>query len=497
MNKQEIPWNSLPGICSQNVELKAFINFIVKDSLLYSQETSFPCYLNFNDYIENSGICAYANQFLLSKEEKFKTVFDDSDKLIENLKELNGQASKKDVTKELLKLIKDDQTQQTLLFYLSGLFRLKVNSINPRNDTAYDKKYYEISLSDSENDAFVILTCTSSIFFRQYLKISLQPDHSDENKHDSNGVLETIELKGFYKVSIDLKVDGIHNIVGIVLLGFIIDGVKFQPDDKIKYFNLERLEYEKRDRYIKKGLCPLHLFKMCGKSSSYIDVEFLENNKNNGKHYQFHGFQYYGFKCNKLNDVIGWYNCRITKINWTDCTFNDVPFFDEKSSIEDEVNIDQTTLSHLNSGNFDALELTRLAEFLNRNHAYMEAQELHRGYLKAKAQSENNNSVKKGLIYLYDIINSCGTSLVQPFVWLFLLFGINWYLIRYAQPSPGTVNCIYEAIKNTFPFLKIYGSKEQTIDGGIGLLLNITAALATLILFLIAIHIRKLLKLRE
>ncbi|MDE4953520.1 hypothetical protein NAI68_13355, partial [Francisella tularensis subsp. holarctica] len=68
-----------------------------------------------------------------------------------------------------------------------------------------------------------------------------------------------------------------------------------------------------------------------------------------------------------------------------------------------------------------SLEFSRLAEFFNRNNAYLEAQQLHRHYLLAKAKESKSCSLKFW-VWFYNLINGCGTILAKPVIWIILLF---------------------------------------------------------------------------
>lgn len=192
-------------------------------------------------------------------------------------------------------------------------------------------------------------------------------------------------------------------------------------------------------------------------------------------------------------------NCAFPKINWNNCKFNSLPNIDEKSSVHHSVNIDRKTFdSLLNCESSGSLEFSRLAEFFNRNNAYLEAQQLHRHYLKTKAK-ESKNWGLKAWIWLYDIINECGTNLLIPFLYLLMLLYINVGILtmRFHQVQDGS-QILHYAIKNTMPFLGMISSHSLMSDAPLILLaLNITAWLATLLWFLIALQIRKTLRLRE
>ncbi|WP_265658978.1 hypothetical protein [Francisella philomiragia] len=188
--------------------------------------------------------------------------------------------------------------------------------------------------------------------------------------------------------------------------------------------------------------------------------------------------------------------------------------FDSNSTLKSKVDVDNVSMSNLLDSNGCSIEFSRLAEFFNRNNAYMDAQQLHRHYLLAKAKESLNKDSKEdkktknkpcfykkwtglsGLINLYDLINGCGTSFVKPIICMFFIWIANVVILQYQFIDDGTkVFC--HSINNMLPFAGIFTSSEDIKLPFVILALKLTSILATLLWFLIALQIRKLLKLKD
>lgn len=206
----------------------------------------------------------------------------------------------------------------------------------------------------------------------------------------------------------------------------------------------------------------------------------------------------------------------IEKLKFKNCNFiSKVPVFDNSSTIKHSVDIDKKSFDNLlNIKNAGLLEYSRLAEFFNRNNAYIEAQQLHRHYLLAKAKeslnkgSKEDNSSKEnkpcfskkwfglyGIVKLYDWINGCGTSLWKPFIAMFFVWIANAVILQY-QFSDGA-KVLYYSINNILPLAGIFNNADDIKLPFVILALKLTSIIATLLWFLIALQIRKLLRLKE
>ncbi|GMN89387.1 hypothetical protein [Francisella sciaenopsi] len=203
----------------------------------------------------------------------------------------------------------------------------------------------------------------------------------------------------------------------------------------------------------------------------------------------FHNATCHKFKCS---------NTTIDKLNLSKSEFVAMPQFDEKTSIKHSVDIDKKTFDNLlKIENTGSLEYSRLAEFFNRNNAYMEAQQLHRHYLLAKAK-ESKSCGLKTWVGLYDLINGCGTSLQMPFILMLCLLYVNIGVLefQFLKLKEGSEVLIY-AINNILPMSGLFTHSKGVCLPGVILALKFTSILATLLWFLIALQIRKLLKLKD
>ncbi|NDT86023.1 hypothetical protein FWI07_06250, partial [Francisella tularensis subsp. holarctica] len=172
-------------------------------------------------------------------------------------------------------------------------------------------------------------------------------------------------------------------------------------------------------------------------------------------------------------------NSSIEKLDFNSCEFETVPSFDDKSSIKHSVDIDLATFNNLlKVEKGGSLEFSRLAEFFNRNNAYMEAQQLHRHYLLAKAKESKSCSLKVW-VWFYNLINGCGTSLAKPVIWILLLFIFNLFIVLLGSDLLG-FDITYYAINTTIPIFKL-ASNHIELSNGILLVLNISSILATLL----------------
>ncbi|MBK2356196.1 hypothetical protein IBE09_00935 [Francisella hispaniensis] len=186
----------------------------------------------------------------------------------------------------------------------------------------------------------------------------------------------------------------------------------------------------------------------------------------------------------------------IEKLKFKNCNFiSKVPVFDNSSTIKHSVDIDKKSFDNLlNIKNAGSLEYSRLAEFFNRNNAYIEAQQLHRHYLLAKAK-ESKSCGLKTWVGLYDLINGCGTSLLKPFTTMFFVWVANALILQY-QFSDGA-KVFYHSINNILPLAGIFNNADDIKLSFVILALKFTSILATLLWFFIALQIRKLLRLKE
>lgn len=186
----------------------------------------------------------------------------------------------------------------------------------------------------------------------------------------------------------------------------------------------------------------------------------------------------------------------IEELKFKNCNFiSKVPVFDNSSTIKHSVDIDKKSFDNLlKVKQIGSLEFSRLAEFFNRNNAYIEAQQLHRHYLLAKAKESKSKGLKTW-VWLYDFISGCGTSLAKPVIWILLLFIFNLFIILLGSDLLG-FDITYYAVNTTIPIFKL-ASNHIELSNGILLVLNISSILATLLWFLIALQIRKLLRLKE
>lgn len=493
-------WNDLPKVCKNDVELKALFYCLAQHTnpnTKSSPLTAMDAHQELVSYLRNENICDCSNQFI---KDNLKLSNIDLEKLLIQLKNISAEATKKSIAKILTSCINDEKTQKTVLIYLSGMFRLNFSRTVSQNPNSSPEiifeNCYSIALSE-QDDSFIAVNCTSEHWQQQSIRISLK---KLTDAKACFGIVECIELIGFIEIDIDLKksddnINGDENINGIAPLGFIISGIKLMPNAEVKYFDMERLYYyERANHIVSDGKNSLHCITSAGAISS-IDISIKQN-----QDCYLEGFSHSSLTLNNFKGSISCCSCSFTSINWNNCEFNSLPNIDAKSSVHHSVNIDSKTFdSLLNIKNSGSLECSRLAEFFNRNNAYLEAQRLHRHYLKTKA-NESKNWGLKVWIWLYDLVSECGTNLLMPFLFLLILLYINVSILatQFRQVECGS-QILSSAIKNTMPFLGIVSNHSMISNTPPLILLafNITAWLATLLWFLISLQIRRLLKLKE
>ncbi|MBK2254950.1 hypothetical protein IBE48_03565 [Francisella philomiragia] len=326
------------------------------------------------------------------------------------------------------------------------------------------------------------------------------------------------EIKNFvFSMFINIDYPAFSYFLSPDELGKSDDDTSYQESYKITLFgngitelNIRNVEYDDRDFIVK--------------NESYLSINLLNARK----------------ITLDSNDIISWLNIidseqlvlnltnkigriivkdtSIEKLKFKNCNFiSKVPVFDNSSTIKHSVDIDKKSFDNLlNVEKASSLEFSRLAEFFNRNNAYIEAQQLHRHYLLAKAKESLNKDSKEdkktkdkpcfckkwtglsGLINLYDLINGCGTSLQMPFILMLCLLYVNIGVLEF-QFSKFTEGgeVIFHAINNLLPLSGLFTHSEGVCMLGVILALKLTSILATLLWFLIALQIRKLLKLKD
>ncbi|MBK2075188.1 hypothetical protein IB671_05040 [Francisella orientalis] len=207
-------------------------------------------------------------------------------------------------------------------------------------------------------------------------------------------------------------------------------------------------------------------------------------------------------------------NLEIDKLNIINSRFKSLPNFDDKSSIKNSVDIDKKSFDNLlNIEKAGSLEFSRLAEFFNRNNAYMEAQPLHRHYLLEKAKESKNYGLKFW-VWFYSLVNGCGTSLLKPFIgvlycWLFtylIFLSLSIKLVMSVKSTGVIVYSSYsvlfsikQALLVTVPLLAtIHKPEIEMLDNGLlQIFVNFLMIVSYLLVFLMALQIRKLLRLKD
>lgn len=183
-------------------------------------------------------------------------------------------------------------------------------------------------------------------------------------------------------------------------------------------------------------------------------------------------------------------NCIFNSITWKNCKFSKIPYFDEQCKISQFVNIDNRSIKNLNA---EPLEYSNLISFFSKSGAYLEAQELHKKFLWAK-KTKTSSFGFKVLVYLYYGLNQCGNSIIQPI--------IIWLLISVAVCLIYCHHNLCDPINQTFlTMIPLLATVEKpaisSLPSCIQILIYCLMISSYILLFLIALTIRKKLKLRE
>ncbi|AVC44963.1 hypothetical protein B4919_09300 [Francisella tularensis subsp. novicida] len=478
-------WDDLPSICREDQDIEVLLDDIYE----------------LNNYSNKNHDDRYGGLFQL-KDENGNLVIDTiadirnfKTDIYKRLSQLHIDATKQNIAKVFNDILRTDNNGLgEVLIYLSGLWRLIVTDSENENIRWSDFSS-RIKLSESD-DYFIQLSKTNS-----HTSFTI---HTDKHCYIEPIVFDNIiDSISFVSKSSDYPVHFSKiKFRGIELVPYDINknSIDWWGDEK-QSFNLENL-----------------ILKVDGKGNITSHGNDFENFQmkitNTDKSVKLNNHS-----CSLLlSDSISKLNisdCNFTKLDFQNCEFTNIPNFDDKSSIKHSVNIDKKSFDNLlKVENAGSLEFSRLAEFFNRNNAYIEAQKLHRHYLLAKAEetlkkdSEEDKKTKNkpcfckkwtglsGLINLYDLINGCGTSLLKPFIAMFFVWIANVVILQY-QFINGGMDVFYNSINNILPLAGLFTHSEGICMLGVILALKLTSILATLLWFLIALQIRKLLRLKE
>ncbi|QIW09397.1 hypothetical protein [Francisella sp. LA112445] len=460
--KLKVEWNNLPNICRHDIEIKCLILFL-------SQEYKIVNDSKYSDCRDNLYITDYIKNFL--EKALVNISFKNRMSLCSNELELSQDISKKELVRILLKEFQDEIDAEILLIYFSGLYRANLE---------YNEKLISFELCDDTNDSFML---AKGNYANMNIDNPLRSYEFILKSSERLAIIEKLYFKGISTLKIENHLGKRDHNINMVLKGVQFESLVLSESmSSISWFTNISIEQFHRNIIVKNSTLP--------------NVDFVNNS-----YTQEHG---YIFENSTLKEIkliahlrkIQFRNTELEKLKCNDRLFISLPYFDDKSSIKHSVDIDKATFDNLlkvkQSG---SLEFSRLAEFFNRNNAYIEAQQLHRHYLLAKAK-ESKSCGLKFWIWFYNLVNGCGTSLLRPFLLLTLIFSLNCNIYFYLVKITG-VDVYYKAVDNILPFAAILIKNDSISNLGVVLSLKIISILATLLWFLIALQIRKLLKLKE
>ncbi|MGQ4005897.1 hypothetical protein QIW49_05355 [Francisellaceae bacterium CB300] len=462
-------WDNLPSICQSDQDIEILLDDIFELKLYrdkYYEDDSCPN--NYKKLFKPNHELDLLSDFRNNREN-----------LYNELSKLNNDATKKQVAKAF-----DEQADNfanssriAILIYLSGLWQLEITSTTGK---CWD--WYQLKAAD--------------------IKISNQGDYFLE--------LPRTDLYTSFIIKTDK-----HCYIEPIIFCDCIESLKFDSQ------NSENLTYFSKIKFRGIELLPCNMNQTCihwygdEKESFNLKNLTLEVDEEGNVYTTGADFENFQLKTSNMREKtinlkdhssalllsdsipsLSVENSHFSKIEFQNCKFKSIPNFDDKSTVKHSVDINKATFDNLlkvkQSG---SLEFSRLAEFFNRNNAYMEGQQLHRHYLLAKAKESKSRGLK-AWVWFYDTINGCGTSLLKPFLFLVLLFSISCNIYFYLTNIIGA-DIFYKAIDNLLPFSGVFTTNHDIINLVVILALKITSIFSTLLWFLMALQIRKLLKLKE
>ena len=457
----KVNWNNLPNICRHDIEIKCLILFL-------SQEYEVVEDSKYIDCRDNSYITDYVKNFL--KKTLINISLKNRGRLCSNELELSQDISKKELVRILIKEFQDEIDAENLLIYFSGLYRANLE---------YNEKLISFELCDDTNDSFILVK-------GNYANMTIDnPLRSSEfilKSSERLAIIEKLYFKGISTLKIENHLGKSDHNINMVLKRVQFESLVLSESmSSISWFTNISIEQFHRSVTVKNSTLP--------------NVEFEINDTIQNHKYIFENTNLKKIKLISQLRSIEFKNTIIDLLICEDQLFISLPIFDTESKIKHSVGIKSNTFDQLLHNKTGSLEFSRLAEFFNRNNAYIEAQQLHRHYLKSKAKESKNKNFKTW-VCLYDAINGCGSSLLKPFLFLTLIFSINCNIYFYLyEVSYSSV--FYSAINNLLPFAGVFTHSSDVSMLGVVLALKLTSIFATLLWFLIALQIRKLLRLKE
>ncbi|MGQ4002293.1 hypothetical protein QIW31_04530 [Francisellaceae bacterium CB299] len=462
MSGFEFNWNDLPNICKQDIEIKSFILYLTRYYQVVDDSKYSECRENIyiTDYVEEY-VSNLFKTYLLSDE--IRKIF------LTKIKQ-KSNTSKKEIVRFIINEFNNSISEKGLLIYFSGLYRVKLE---------YSSNL-TIELCDENDSNFIFIKgCYRDMRLDDYLQISKFAIIPSKRL----AIIERICFKNISCFVVESGVTDTSHKINVVIKRIQFENmILHERVSSISWFTSINIQQKHRAIYIN--------------SSTLPNVDFVNNSDTQEHEYIFENSTLKEIKLIAHLRKIKFRNTVMEKLKCDDKLFISLPYFDDKSTVKHSVDINKATFDNLlkvkQSG---SLEFSRLAEFFNRNNAYMEGQQLHRHYLLAKAKESKSRGLK-AWVWFYDTINGCGTSLLKPFLFLVLLFSINCNIYFYLTNIIGA-DIFYKAIDNSLPFAGAFTINNEIISLGVISALKITSIFATLLLFLIALQIRKLLKLKE
>lgn len=491
-----IDLDNLPDICTTDNQLCSFF-CMFGEYLLDFQEIRED-----NNYFKPRSINDLSNSYckidcfnILCFEERLKKYqrirlanFFKRDHLIKKLENSPKNTNKKQISRLLIEHLVEDVKQPIthfLLCYLSGLYRLSVvagHHASSPDDTLELEKNIRVNLCEDDAKFFIEIESPQNLHF------------SDKHVNPSPVIPTVIES---FKVKVpDYVKIYIAPEEQIGFKGIQYGNINFLPitqNDETNCFRLDGCQIGKSGEQIFIG-------RQCNEVSE-INNLFIQNANEEPINLACHNLHNTSLTFDKANIKLHCENCTFDTIKWRKCQFQQVPYFDENSYVQYSSDIDNPSVNNFKNIDGGELEYVRLTHFFSRSGAYIQAHKFHRHYLLAKASKDS--SKLKYLIYVYDWMNKCGTSisasiahLICVFLWMIIIFWIGSDFQTGIYNAAGYVS---DALHQLTPLMHVHHKPNTTLQNQpfSQIALYCLTILSYILIFLTALTIRKYLRIRE
>ncbi|MCF6775873.1 hypothetical protein L3V83_04700 [Thiotrichales bacterium 19X7-9] len=372
----------------------------------------------------------------------------------------------KNIIEEILKYINDSKTKYTILKYLSGLSLFKFHCLTE----GYNERDIHFSLSQEPD---------------YLIKVSTEKNISYSVVIDPISTFNSITIKPIHFCNMRMLTITPSCRHSMKFLRLKLHSYELIPNKSKNHFVISSLRtVEAKHEVVVSSISEKE-------NDNYTDCKLILSNSSKS-HITCLNLFSLALECIQIKTNLKFTNCTFSSIKWKNCNFNKIPYFDNQCRVNQFVDIDPPSIKSLAG---EPLEYSNLTSFFSKNGAYLEAQQLHQKFLLAKANRSNIDKQFKYLVKLYDEINSCGTNILKPIRWWLFIYIINVLLVFLSFNFWCSVKQVTLIL---IPALTIIEkTRISLLPWYTQLCLYISMILSYILLFLIALTIRKKLKLRE